>query len=90
MVAYSTGAGTGWIETGKQYAKGTVYDLLVTVDFATNKWSATLGGQTFFTNETFHAASLTRDLAAVAVLWNVLDMFNLDNNFLLFWWGAGG
>jgi hypothetical protein len=76
--------GNGWTDTGKLYAKGTVYDLLLTVDYAANKWSAVLGRETLFTNETFHAGSQTRDLGMVAVQWYLTALYYPGNNFLLF------
>lgn len=76
--------GNDLIDTGELFQNGIVGDLLVTVDFATNLWSATLGGQTLFTNQTFHAAGQTRDLNMVAVQWYVANAIYSGNNFLLF------
>ncbi len=76
--------GNATVDTGKQFENASIYDVFVTVDFATDKWSASLGGEMLFTNQTFHGASQTRDLGMVAVEWYVNALFYPGDNFLLF------
>jgi hypothetical protein len=70
---------TGW------KFRNNIYDwLVVTVDFAANTWSATLGNSPIFTNRRFHGGGAIRDLGDVSVDWYIGNLFAAGNNYVLF------
>jgi hypothetical protein len=71
-------------DTGTRFQNGAGYLLAMTIDYAANTWAATLNGTLLFTNRTFHAAGLVRDLGPVTFDWFVSDRANPGNNYLLF------
>ncbi len=68
------------------FARNTRYTLLATIDFATNRWSATLGGATLFTNQPLNATTpgpaLT--LGDIDAFWAITVGGSPGNNYLLF------
>jgi hypothetical protein len=70
---------TGW------KFKNDVFDwLVVTVDFAANRWSARLGSAQLFTNQLFNATGVVRDLSDVSIDWYLPGYPLAGNNYVLF------
>lgn len=63
---------------------GVVEPLLINIDFEANTWTASWGEFPLFTDETFSNRPVTRDLGAVAAEWQIAEVLNPGNNWMLF------
>ena len=70
--------------TGIQFENGVEYALTATIDLQKNTWSASLGGQVLFANQTLTTSNKTIDLGAVAANWYPAQTGNPGNNFMVF------
>ncbi len=78
---YYDAAGTA-VSVG-QFANGTIYPLEVLMDFANNRFTATLNGAAIATNATLAAAGKTLDLGDIDAAWSILGSA-AGNNYMAF------
>lgn len=72
------------VDTGVDFANGTFQQLAFSINFATNRWSATYGSDTLFTNEVFYAGDGMLDYDSIAFTWIVADLNAPGDNFIAF------
>ena len=73
------------IDTGLDFFPGQLHLLRAEIDFATNRWTASLDGIPLFTDAVFNASGKTLNLLAVASEWKLTsqDTALYGNNWLL-------
>lgn len=72
------------VATGISFAPGADYTLLVTMNFASNRWSATLNNALLATNQPITTTSAALNLGDIAAVWLVYATNAPGNNFMLF------
>lgn len=72
------------VATGVSFAPGANYTLLVTMNFASNRWSATLDNLLLATNQPMTTTGATLDLGDIPAVWLVYEPTAPGDNFILF------
>lgn len=70
--------------TGKSFTNGVTYDLRVTMNFASNLWSATLSGVSLVNNKPMTTTGALLNLGDVDAAWVLADTNRAGDNFMLF------
>lgn len=73
-----------FINTGKSFSNSVIYELEVTMNFASNYWSATLGGQTIITNLPLTSTNHSLTLGQVEIGWIPRRTGAAGNNYMVF------
>ncbi len=66
------------------FSRGVRYTLVATMNFATNRWSATINGGTVFTDQPFTATSNALNLGDIDAAWFITTVGSPGNNAMLF------
>jgi hypothetical protein len=82
-VYYKLGDGN-YIKTGQSYSSGTAYTLTVTMDFASNRWSATLGAMMLVTNQPIVMGTNALTLQEMDADWLIRDAAYPGNDYMVF------
>jgi hypothetical protein len=82
-VRYSLDGGT-YLPTGVHFIDDTAMKLVVTMDYAHNRWSATLGGETLVKNQPIRTGSATLDFGSMDAVWQIDDPAAPGNNYMVF------
>ena len=69
-IYYILGGGSSFIDTGKTFTNGAVYNLLITMDFASNVWTATLNGASLVGPLPLAAAGVGRTFGEMDAIWD--------------------
>jgi C1A family cysteine protease len=77
------GSGGGLTEVGS-FTSNTPLHLDAKMDFASNRWSASLDGSVLFTDRILHAGTSALSLGEVAAGWQVGTVGNPGDNFMTF------
>ncbi len=77
------GAGTGAFAVGT-FTRGTRYTLMVTLNFAANRWSAWLGDTTLFIDKQMTTTSNARNLGYIAASWGLATTGLSGDNYMVF------
>lgn len=75
---------TGYHDTGAAFDNESIYDLQVTMDFARNRWNATLDGQPIVTEQPITTTGAALDLGDVDAVWLISNSFIPGDNFMVF------
>lgn len=75
---------TGFVTTGKTFAPGTIYELVIFMDFSRNEWSATLDGQALVNARPISTAGSALNLGDVDAVWSIRTPGSPGDNYLLF------
>ena len=73
-----------FVATGISFAPGSNYTLLVIMNFASNRWSASLNSALLATNQPISTTNAPLDLGDIDAVWLVYDTNAPGNNFMLF------
>lgn len=76
--------GTNFFDTGRTFTPNTRYHLQVTMDFASNRWSATLDDLPLVTDKPIAGSGVALNLGDVDAVWLIYDPARPGNNYLLF------
>jgi len=76
--------GTQYMNGHVQFALGATYTLTVTMNFASNSWSATLNSALVATNQPMTTTGKELTLGDVDAVWNIYSPNAPGNNFMLF------
>jgi hypothetical protein len=76
--------GTDYVNTGVKFALGATYTLTVTMNFASNRWSATLNSALLATDQPITTTGKQLTLGDVDAVWNIYLPAVPGNNFMLF------
>jgi hypothetical protein len=83
-IYYALDDGVGFRNTGNLFTNYTRHSLVITMNFASNKWSATLDTNLLVTNKSITTVSAPLNLGDIDAVWSVYDSFAPGNNFMLF------
>jgi len=72
------------VPTGLEFANNTPMKLVVTMDYTTNKWSATLNGSTLVQNKPITNNNEVLDFGNMAAIWQVDDAAQPGDNYMVF------
>lgn len=67
-----------------EFVPDTYYNLVVSIDFAANTWSASMDGDSLFESRRFHGGDRALNLGAVAAEWLITDLADPGNNWMVF------
>jgi hypothetical protein len=75
-----------WMDTGWSFENDAAYDLEIVMNFASNRWSALLGGEIIVSEEliTRPAIGAARNLGDVDAVWAITDTDRPGDNFMVF------
>jgi hypothetical protein len=76
--------GTEYVDTGVKFALGATYTLTVTMNFASNRWSATLNSALLATNQPLTTTGKQLTLGDVDAVWDIYIPNAPGDNFMLF------
>jgi hypothetical protein len=76
--------GTEYVDTGVNFALGATYTLTVTMNFASNRWSATLNSALLATNQPITTTGKQLTLGDVDAVWDIYLPNAPGDNFMLF------
>ena len=76
--------GDGFFDTGVSFEHGKLYNLQIRIDFAKNTWTATLNNTPLFTATPFSNSGAKLDLGDFSAEWEISDINNPGNNWILF------
>lgn len=73
-----------FVPTGRSFTNATPYLLEIRIDFATNRWSASLGGLGLVTNQPVTTTGATLDFGDVDAVWAIRTPGSPGDNFMVF------
>jgi hypothetical protein len=83
-VNYLLDGTNGLVATGVSFAPGSNYTLLVTMNFAANRWSATLNNALLATNQLITTTGAALNLGDIDAEWLIYDANAPGDNYMLF------
>jgi hypothetical protein len=85
LIYYALDGTNTYVSTGKTFTHEVAYQLVITMNFASNLWSATLDGATLVTNQAITTTGATLDLGDVDAVWRIwTDPPRPGDNYMLF------
>ncbi len=84
FIYYALDGTNAFVSTGVSFTHETDYQLAITMNFASNSWSATLNGTVLVTNKAITTTGAKLDLADVDAIWLVFDPDAPGDNFMVF------
>jgi hypothetical protein len=80
-----TKSGTNdWLDANLTFNNGVEYDLVVRMDYAKNRWSATLGDRLIASDQPIATATKTEDFGDLGAIWYFDDPLHPGDNWMLF------
>jgi hypothetical protein len=76
--------GSEYVDTGVKFSLGATYTLTVTMNFALNRWSATLNSALLATNQPITTTGKELTLGDVDAVWDLYATNSPGNNFMVF------
>jgi hypothetical protein len=83
-VNYLLDGTNGFVFTGRQFTNDTPHSLSITMDFARNRWGASLDGAILATNLPITTVNATLDLGDIDAVWLYDNVSAPGNNYMLF------
>ena len=74
----------GFVFTGATFTNDVAYNLLITMDFARNRWGATVNGTNLVSGLPMTTWGARLDLGDVDAVWAIADANNPGDNFMIF------
>lgn len=76
--------GDGFFDTGVSFEHNKLYKLRIRIDFAENTWTATVDNTPLFAATPFSNSGAKLDLGDISVEWEISDINNPGDNWILF------
>ena len=76
--------GKGFKETEFSFARNSIYDLSIVMDFENNQWTAHIGGETILEKQPLTTAGAKLDLGDVSAVWVIREIGNPGDNYMVF------
>ena len=83
-ITYLLDGTNDFVSTGYYFDNDATYTLRVTMNFASNRWSATLDGTVLVTNKPITTTGAPLNLGDVDAFWLIYDVNNPSDNYMLF------
>ena len=84
QVNYALDDGQGFFTTGVTFTNDLIYELGLTMDFARNRWSATLDGQDVFLDLPITTTNSVLNLGDIDAVWAVYNPGSAGDGFMVF------
>lgn len=84
LVAYQGDGDVGMVATGNKFTNDTVYELVITMDFNRNQWSATLNQDSLVENLPISSRGAPLTLGDIDAVWVLGDSSKPGDNYLIF------
>lgn len=84
QVSYALDNDAGFVTTGQTFSNSVLYELVIDMDFASNRWSALLDGNPLVTAQPLTTAGSPLNLGDVDAVWFYRDPRAPGDNFMLF------
>jgi len=82
-ICYMLSDGTT-VDTGVVFTNGVLYNLVIQMDFAGNRWNASLGGLDLRINQPIATGAQARNLGDIDAVWFYYDPLDTGDNYMLF------
>lgn len=83
-ISYRLDGTNAWVTTAVRFTNGVPERLVVTMDFAANRWSASYGGRLIATNQPITTTNAPRSLGEIDLAWVYYDPDRPGDNYILF------
>lgn len=83
-ISYALDDGQGFTATGWNFARDTIYDLVITMNVARNRWSATLNGTQVAAALPISTTGAALNIGDVDAVWAIRTPGSPGNNYLIF------
>ena len=83
-ISYVLDDGAGFVATGRNFARATIYELIVLMDFSRNQWSATLDDAVLVNAKPITTVGSALHLGDVDAVWSIRVPGSPGDNYLLF------
>lgn len=83
-VSYALDGNNPFVNTGVKFGFGTPYTLTITMNFASNRWSATLNSALLATNQPLTTTGRPLTLGDVDAVWDLYDPARPGSNYMVF------
>lgn len=83
-ISYVLDDGAGFVATGRKFARATIYELIVLMDFSRNQWSATLDDAVLVNARPITTAGSALNLGDVDAVRSIRVPGSAGDNYLLF------
>jgi hypothetical protein len=83
-IYYALDGTNDFVVTGRTFTNDIPYTLLITLNFAQNQWSATLGGVGLVTNKPITTVGAPLNLGDIDAVWSVFTTNAPGNNYMVF------
>jgi hypothetical protein len=84
MVNYALDDGNGFISTGKAFEPNHIYELVISMDLARNRWSARIDDIILVTEQPMTTKFASLAISDVDAVWSIRDAANPGNNYMAF------
>lgn len=84
MVNYALDDGNGFVATGQSFEPNRIYELVITMDVARNRWSARIDDTVLVTEQPITTTSASLDIGDVDAVWSIRDGNNPGDNYMAF------
>lgn len=84
QVNYALDDANGFVPTGKSFEPGKIYELVIIMDLAHNKWSARIDDIPLVAEKEITTTFASLALGDVDAVWSIRDTANPGNNFMAF------
>ena len=84
QVNYALDDGNGFVSTGKSFEPNKIYELVIIMDLARNKWSARIDDIALVADKPMSTTFASLALGDVDAVWSIRDTANPGNNFMAF------
>jgi hypothetical protein len=83
-INYQLDGTNAYVDTGKVFTLGATHTLNVTMNFAANRWSASLDNTLITTNQSMTTTGAPLNLGDIDAVWSLFDPELPGNNFMVF------
>ncbi|MBU6401858.1 MAG: hypothetical protein KGS61_16195 [Verrucomicrobia bacterium] len=83
-INYALDDGKGFVSTGVSFTNSVMYQLVISMDFQNNLWSATVNGVNVVNAKPITTANAVLTLGDVDAVWAIYDPANPGDNYMVF------
>lgn len=83
-VNYALDDGNGFVSTGQSFEPNRIYELVIIMDVARNRWSARIDDTVLVTEQPITTTSASLDIGDVDAVWSIRDGNNPGDNYMAF------
>lgn len=84
LIFYALDGTNGFVETGFKFDNNEIYELVITMNLARNRWSASMNGLIIVTSQPLTTTNATLSVGDVDAVWAIRRPGNAGDNYMLF------